>query len=334
MTFKDLGLPFDIGFSVETLLKHKDATSDVDTLSLYYTRLLAYYTHFDVSKILYYGNVNWVIAKPTAKKNLIANTFSIENIGLMTLFVLCIVLLLKYSTSLSIIDVYFISIKLFFGYSLGNQAKHIHRFLFICFQFSCMLLCYIFQAKLSSLLTKSVYPYSINTVFEMIDSEYVPIIANNFPAVDSNDSYGTRLLQKGFSLDSFEVESLKDGLFALPIDWNSIIYHGLDNDLKMLGSDYLRPMTCVFVFHKDFAMLEALDEVIGIVHSGGFIVKCLMDVFPIKRKVPSKDIKVLSVQNLETPFNILFGGIVLSVFVFLGELVVYKYIRKPYPFIN
>lgn len=291
------------------------------------------YKDFDLSKIYFFDDYIWVIAKPKQYSNSFALTlvFSVSVwISLFVVYICCAILfwIVIPKEHRNVLDSFFktfgISLSQYFFTRPNRISLSILKQLYIYFL---LVVYHCFQGQLSSILTNSGHPPGINTVDEMAVSDATPILYANIIDDYKNKDYPIlkKIINKAIPVREDLVERIKlllKGNISTPLYKISLEYN-LDSYkryLNNIGSDYLLNMEACYTFKKNHPFLDSFNKIITIIHEHGIQHKLIRNVIKRKFRKYDEPKKVLSFDHVEGAFFILTIGYIAASSVFIAEI--------------
>lgn len=216
-----------------------------------------------------------------------------------------------------------------YNWRLSNASK----ILLLSYLLSTMNICYFYQAKLVSVLTKPIEVEGIKNVEELINSNLNIVIHVHLH--DSLKYYQTvPIISRLVKRSSF---TTKDGLVRLGMVANGttiasvVMVSYLDVNLeltskvKSIGDTFLVPCSLYLPMRRGHFLFDAIDDVLSKSFENGLSKKWLQDVKEVKYDNSTGDVFIaLHLQHLGPVFFLLVFGLGISLVFFVVEVTYYK----------
>lgn len=196
---------------------------------------------------------------------------------------------------------------------------------------------YIFQGKLHSFLTVPRFEGRINTMEKLAKSSLLPYMFIAYKAripLINHTGLLTTFLKKSLFFRHGNMTNLAETVIrtqrmaAYVLKEDSVITRAHLQYVDMVQDTIMNTMGAVYLFKVGSPLTSSINRVLQTVAEGGLISKWLIDMQKVCFIPDTKKHVVLSFEHTELGFLILISGVIISVFTFIGELVVTKTISS------
>lgn len=316
---------------------HHRNLSHIDVIYIS-NRYEAFYALYDISNVLFYDTVNWIVAqtKLLPHRELLTKIFSMETWGyILASLVACAMILLM--QKIPLVSSVFVTIGLALSQVYFADDNTIVYLFVQIFQLMFFILCCTFQSKLISVLFTPYFQEGITSLEDLVLQNYSIILfpymaeqflATNYPILhkfaENTIPIAENLVDRAAKMNKGKFAS---SAYNLGLKYTNFI----NNTVKSLGARYMISYEPAFLFKNGPPVVESIDKVLQIMLEGGFIDKIQSDII-YKQHSGSVTNSPLLLEHFEFGFIILCvgyaSGVVIFVLEILGKFVLDRFIYK------
>lgn len=310
----------------------------------YSLRTAKFLSKMDTSNIFYDANMLWIVPKKIQIPfEVILNLIDFK-LKVATAFLVLICFLICYIIEKKCSRIFWFLGTLFENTSRVPWKFHSIKMTIAFFLMFSLIFGLIYKAKLSSILSESVFDNGLETLEDLVDSNLTLFVKqtskNDFKNIIQSDPLAKNMYYKMQSApptlyyDDIFKTLVKYKNVSTTIDeimWN-VVKKKVKGSLYIIKPpNYLIPRKSVFVLRKGHPLLRLLNLVIDILTESGVMAKFIGEVYHPQISTDigldkNEEVTALTLEHLEGAFYIYLMMIAVSFLAFLCEIVLYKLI--------
>lgn len=318
-------------------LEQLNICTENSTLLTVWPLLIGTPKNCELTNIAYSEEKCWFLLKPNKMSNIkiitsiFGNKIWICIIAAYIVFSTTLIFFYKYKQNIYhkyaiLFDIF----KLTIGISVTVLPKSFTlRILLFFYMYYSTHVNYFFQGGLSSVLTTPIYEKGINTVEELADSDYIPIVAsylNKDAFKVINNSAAMKIYNKTVIFDSTEnLFHIKQNEVITTYCSGGIQFTEAEKENMVKFRNSISPTAAIrLLMKKGSPVISALNRILNIVKEQGLELKWKNDLKTINFVNSTNDLVVLEIQHLFFGFVILSSGLLCAFMILVCEIVVSK----------
>lgn len=328
---------FEYDRTHNTRMTNSTLTNGLIDIIIVHDPFLHYYDNYDLTENLFTDKHIFAFNKPGPKNNIeiIVSIFAWSSLLMIIIILLITTELIwqlingeyfvRHQSRISCF-ILLLSATLNMGIKIPSRKKIVKTLIIFYFSYS-LHINYYFQGRLSSLITNPPLKRDIRNELDLFDSDLIPMIGSRrYELIKNEDSVILKKLFRRFAIYSvidnrinFIIKNPKYASTA----YKSIYYLYANNNLKEIDCSYPQIREIRFGLLKGHPLTERLNEVIRRIVSAGLPNKWLYDMKTITfiTEIDNTQI-VLTFYHLFAAFFILIGGLLISIAIFISELLI------------
>lgn len=323
-----------------------DGTFDAQAIDP--SRSIANYHYCEHSDVFFFDPYVWVVPKPSKKPNIevLASVFAVKT-WFITFFNVALAACVWYvifksshqgKCSYTNIHCFFDAYKIALNHGINRlpNSKVQTRTFLVIYLFYCELIGWHYISKLSSILLKPNFDRGIENLNDLVDSDLTILILDY--ARDHLLTRNTTVARRLYDRSRIRAGPIREVQRLRHIaEYGNLSTHILTSYIKTfsnakdkittIGSDFLSPLEAAYILKMGHPFREKLNEAIGWYMAAGINDKVLADIKEVEFVQEGLSLVVLTFEHLQGSFIILICGFILSVIVFIGEVLFYLLLK-------